>query len=278
MTPIEEKLAWDIINCPSFCPRHCRPIISLQAPKGCWQIPEPWNGALSSGYLIIAGNPALDDAELYPTTSSSSSLSWVGPGIWNNNIYVEKFFEGRFGVSTNLAFPGQKYVDVLTNPPSILLKTGAVKNPKNLYWEVANKICGLLNSSFVPWSFAFTDIVHCKSSSGQGNPPYHTCRHHTKAIIDLFARMSESRIPTVILIGAPANKQKDYFFGTKPVTRNSHFGSYDYKHGKVYTKDIIDEVFIMGNGREVRVISGIPAPSAANRQVSNVKIGSAVIW
>ena len=286
MSPDEKELLMDIIKCPISCPRQCNTIVSIQAFKGYWQIPEPWNGSLASGFLIIAGNPALDDAELYPATSSSTSLSWVGPGIWSNkkdNEIVEDFFEGRFGKSTNPAFHPQKYVDVSTNPPSILLKTSGVKNPKNPYWEVANKICSLLSHSFVPWSFAFTDIVHCKSSSGQGNPPYNTCRHHTKAIIDLFVRMSseesiEESIPTVILIGAPANKQKDYFFGKNPVTCNSHLGSYLFKHGKVYTKYIIDEAFIMGNGKKVRVISGIPAPSAANCQVSNVKIGATKIW
>ena len=277
MNALESKLCWDIINCPNSCPGQCNAIVSLQASNEYWQIPEPWNGFLTSGFLVIAGNPALDDAELYPATSSSSSLSWVGPGVWDKDI-VESYFEGRFGKSTNPAFPMKKYVDVLTTTPSILLKAGVFKKAKNPYWEVANRICSLLNSSFEPWSFAFTDIVHCKSSSSQGNPPFDTCRHHTRSIIDLFVTMSKSPVPTVILLGAPANKQKDYFFGKNPVSRNSHFGSYDYKRGKVITKDILDEVFNMRNGRKVRVISGIPAPSKANCQVSNVKIGSTLIW
>ena len=277
MNALESKLFWDIINCPKSCPRQCNAIVSLQALNKNWQIPEPWNGFLTSGFLVIAGNPALDDAELYPATSSSSSLSWVGPGIWDKDI-VESYFEGRFGMSTNPAFPKKQYVDVLTTTPSILLKSGIFKKAKNSYWEVANSICTLLNRSFEPWSYAFTDIVHCKSSSSKGNPPFNTCRHYTKSIIDLFVNMSKSSVPTVILLGAPANKQKDFFFGKNPVSRNSHFGSYDYKRGKVYTKDILDEVFNMRNGRKVRVISGIPAPSKANCQVSNVKIGSAVIW
>ena len=113
MNALESKLCWDIINCPNSCPGQCNAIVSLQASNEYWQIPEPWNGFLTSGFLVIAGNPALDDAELYPATSSSSSLSWVGPGVWDKDI-VESYFEGRFGKSTNPAFLMKKYVDVLT--------------------------------------------------------------------------------------------------------------------------------------------------------------------
>ena len=107
MNALESKLCWDIINCPNSCPGQCNAIVSLQASNEYWQIPEPWNGFLTSGFLVIAGNPALDDAELYPATSSSSSLSWVGPGVWDKDI-VESYFEGRFGKSTNPAFPMKK--------------------------------------------------------------------------------------------------------------------------------------------------------------------------
>lgn len=276
MIAAESRLCWDIIKCPHSCPIQCKSIVSIQATN-IWQIPEPWNGSLTSDFLLIAGNPALDNDELYPSTSSFSSLSWVGPGVWND-VIVESFFEGRYGISTNPAFPGRKYVDVLTNPPSILLKNGSIKNAKNPYWAVANTICSVLNDSFVPWSFAFTDIVHCKSSSSQGNPPFNICRCHTKDIIDMFVNMSKASVPTVILIGAPANKQKDYFFGKTSISCNNQFGEYDLKRKKkVYKKIISEEVFKMGE-RNVRVISGIPAPSTANRQVSNVRIGRTVIW
>ena len=275
MNPLEVQLCWTIINCPRACPAQCNSIVSLQGPSGVWQIPEPWNGSLTSKFLIIAGNPALDTDELYPSTHSPSNLTWVGPGVWNQTE-VQCFFEGRFGISKNKAFPNNPYVDVSTNPPAVLLKSGSTKNPKNPYWEIANKICSLLDNSFQPWSFAFTDIVHCKSSNGKGNPPFNTCRHHTKSIVDLFAQLSTSD-PTVILIGADANRQKDYFFWTHPVSSNN-LGSYDFKrNGIIQKRHIIDESFSY-NSNKLRVISGIPAPSKANGQVRNVTIGGTVIW
>lgn len=284
MTPRESKLFWDIISCPrtrSSSNNPCHRIIAIQNGNDCWQVPEPWNGSLSEEFLIIGGNPAIDLKELYPATIDVNNPSWCAMGNsgikWSNSS-VETFFEKRFGFPSCHAFGSPRpYVD--TTNSSILQTDGTYKCPKNEYWSIYNKICKAIDSTFEPWRFAITDIVHCKSSSSQGltSATYKICVNHTKEIVDLFTKQSQSSCPVIVLIGSSANSYVDMLLDGKCIS-NTVIGSYDYTRGGfVQTKDIILRKYSYMD-KTINIVCGIPAPSRANGQMSNIVINGHKIW
>lgn len=285
MTTEESKLFWDIIGCPCFhtAPKDaCHRIIATQNGNSCWQVPEPWNGSLSEKFLIIAGNPAIDIYEMYPSTVNVGSLAWVTMGtsklIWGRTK-VEDFFNKRFGYNICTAF-GTSQPYVKTVGPCILQVDGTYKQPKNNYWEIYNKICTAIDSSFAvtPWRYAITDIVHCKSSSSQGltSATYSVCVNHTRKIVDLFIKLSQSDSPVVVLVGSSANRYISMLFSGNYASAT--IGSYNYTRNKVTErKDIVMREYLC-NGKKVKVICEVPAPSKANGQMSDIVINGQKIW
>jgi hypothetical protein len=153
-----DELLLEITNCPvaSDCRAGarlaCSKVVGVQSAIAWadYHLPEPWSGELESAPLLfLSSNPAIDPKERYPTPS------------WSDAERVD-FFRHRFSGGT----------EAWTQDFRTLLKDGSYDTALRAgkYWrEIHNRATELLGDNARPGvDYAFSEVVHCKSSSNDG--------------------------------------------------------------------------------------------------------------
>lgn len=284
MTPQEQKLLHSIIDCPQ---RHCKlgstdpcnSIISIQNARSSRQVPEPWNGNMTTAsFLVLGSNPALDEEELFPSKDSATNL-WCSP--WTNQE-AEKFFEGRFGVA-KCPLNGLPYVD--TQACTVLKYKNGVIAPdrmKNNYWNIYNRYCRAIDPSFADWRFVVTDFVHCKSNKEHGvDSALPVCSIFMKDILGLFVNNTSSD-HHILIFGKEKDAKKKLAslqkIGMNPNGSVVPVGGYDYRRNGITHHNLLMQAYSY-NGKQVDIYFNLPAPSGANHAASPVTIkGQTINW
>lgn len=302
MTSSEQKVFWDIIDCPSAYGHKCQKIVNCQQGYCFHQVPEPWSGNLKTAhYLIIGSNPALDVEEIFPSKDVHYK-KWIpvlNGGLnntrWNNpGVMVEDFFEGRFGIATCGACSGTPvYVQYQNSKFSVLkhsFASATLQPVQNPYWETYSAICNAIatgngrqdNKDSI--DYAVTDVVHCKSPRQLGvNSALNSCLSNTSRVVDLFiSQKATDEVPVVLLIGAIANKPEvvSALFERYSLLSSMVVGSYCIKKNSstIKTIDIMMATYQFGC-KTIRVYQNLPAPSPANRASSPITLyGQTIKW
>ena len=215
-----KELFWEIINCPcrENAASECEGIIAFQDAHAGWQVPEPWLGDLdSASVLIIGGNPAFKEEEIFPTRRAYNSEDWLGhcpnsQADWTETS-VEEFFTKRLD-GAKCGSCGQSYVrSSEKNNLQVLCSSNgacAYKRAGNDYWRVYGHYCEVLRTNDVisDTNIAITDSVHCKSGNmiGVNTRTRKQCSFLTKRVIESFAGNASSK--HVILLFGAGNARK----------------------------------------------------------------------
>ena len=146
------------------------------------QVPEGWAGNLRHARVVfVSSNPAIGDGEIYPTSS------------WSDAHIVE-FLDRRFDPAMT---------PPLVHENRVLMQDGTYWQESVGYWDEASAQARrlLLGRASPAWSFAMTEVVHCKSSKGRGVTPDSA---RTCADMYLDDIMSYTSAPIVIIVGRHA--------------------------------------------------------------------------
>ena len=293
-------LFWDIINCPDSgkesdpnCP--CYGVLSVQKNLPFRQVPEPWNGDLErASFILFGSNPALDvpddvkskaknnspvivkwkEHEVFPSKdslwkdwqvlspSNCSSFKWT-PDT------VEDYFINRFN---NSIFKPLGIPFVVAGKSTLRYAESSAKiyphRLKNDYWQIYNRYCKALDSSFVPNSFVVTDFVHCKSGAEFGViKAFEICKAFTNRILDLFINNGQPR-HSILLIGA--NKSRTPKRLSLVLDALSHLGAISIGNpvsiGRNNNGGDIFVQHLQSKKGDIDVYYNIPAPSGQTRQ------------
>ena len=304
MTPREQTVFNAIINCPSRAKENnpsdpCYEIINYQRnyiskkgrgtiqqpnPQARRQVPEPWNGDLANtSYLILASNPAYVPDEVFPNRDTNWA-SWADFGdgsLWTNKD-CEDFFEGRLGKAI-CPRNGQLYFDLAANT---VLSTDYHSNRffrnkvQNNYWITYDALCDAISPYYSrgSFSFAITDLVHCKSGMQIGvSKACKACIQHTRNILDLFTK-NGLKNHSVLLIGSvPKDYLEKLFINYSFIEKPRPVGS--FLDSKKNTTEFVYEQIMSIDGISVSVYFNIPAPSGMNRSRCPVTInGKTISW
>ncbi len=302
MTSSEQRVFWDIINCPSAYGHTCKKIVNCQQGYCFHQVPEPWSGNLKTAhYLIIGSNPALDVEEVFPSkdvcyknwapvlNGGTTGTLWDSPGV-----RVEDFFEGRFGIATCGACSGRPvYVQCQKSGFSVLkhsFASASLRPANNPYWKTYSSICdaiarglGITNNNKNTIDYAVSDVVHCKSPRQLGvNSALKSCLFHTSNVVDLFiSQKTADVVPIVLMIGAIANKPEVIaaLFGRYTRVSSTDVGQYHIKKSGSIVKTInITMATYQFGGKTILVFQDLPAPSPANRSRCPIYLYRKIDW
>lgn len=308
MNSSEQKIFWDIINCPQYAasalPR-CQKVLSAQTGP-TRQVPEPWSGHLSqSSFLLIGGNPTIVDNEVFPSTDATWSRWAPMPGTTNpwslkrmkapftdikeeneESDNVEDFFEDRFD---GAMFPPQNkpYVNIKSGTTLRILKGTVVSVPfQNKYWPTYNAYCKAIDPSFIDYSFVVTDFVHCKSKAefGVSQAMCYCTTRHMNQIIDCFLNNNKES-HNILIFGQNDDyvaKAKSWLASLGALSNRTNVGSFIYKNANSrkngQTIPIERWDFVMG-GVSASVFFYIPKPSGANHASCPVTFkGHKIVW
>jgi len=144
-----------IARCPNVAearrsPLHpCHRIVTSQdVDDALFQVPEPWNGHLSSApVLFLSSNPSIGDGAEYPRSS------------WSDQ-QIEDFFANRFGGGTKPWTVGGN---------KALLDDGTHAKANKFWSSIRMRAMELYEREVVPGrDYALTEVVRCKSREENG--------------------------------------------------------------------------------------------------------------